>query len=167
VCLCQFSTFFSIPSSLVYFSFNGVLLFSDVTATGFCIACRLWLYVFWDVTPCGFVHKYQCLGRICHLHLQGVQIGLQLHPKNAGWMFFRKIGNDVPRNTASHPTILSLHSHACENFQSCKSDFLTFPKLSCLIYRSLVARQSRSKPSAFCLTALQPRRSFGWLVTQQ
>jgi len=60
-------------------------------------------YVFWDVTPCGFVNKYQCLGRICHLHLQGVQTGLQFHPESAGCMFRPTIGNDVPRNTASNP----------------------------------------------------------------
>jgi hypothetical protein len=41
--------------------------------------------------------------------LQGVQIGLQFHPESAGWMFLRKIGNEVPRNTAWHPRRLSLH----------------------------------------------------------
>jgi hypothetical protein len=44
-CVPQSSTFFFIPSSLVYWSFDCVLLFSDVTATGFRIACRLWCFL--------------------------------------------------------------------------------------------------------------------------
>jgi hypothetical protein len=91
--------YFSVPFfrfvclSLPHFSSFHHLLFICPLIVYFCFLTSRRLdslshaycdYVFWDVTPCGFVYKYQCLGRICHLHLQGVQIGLQFHPESAG-----------------------------------------------------------------------------------
>ena len=121
--LCCFFFYLSVPFfhfvclSLLHFSSFHYLLFicplcaSIYWRRGDGIMYRMQTVTVWllGCDSSGFEHKYQCLGRICHFHLEGIQISLLLHPENAGWMFLRKVSNDIPRTTASRPRRRSLH----------------------------------------------------------
>jgi hypothetical protein len=128
-----------------FFLLVGKNIWFDSLVVGICQTVIIWasdqyvsMLVFWVVTPCGFIGRYQCSGGTYCLHFQRWRWRQYVSPKlgiyiwvhrdeDEDSMFLWNITYLLPSSPHGiTPQNNNIHLHRCENFKSDKSVYQPF-----------------------------------------